>query len=234
MIRHYNNYDLMKSIAFILMVIDHIGYYFFPQFYFFRAIGRGSALIFALLFGVTNHKKNNKILIFALLTAVVIYYFERCIIPINILFNFYLAYFLLKPVENMYYNHVYLFNFILILLIPISFITNLFIEYGLFFVFLVFCGKLMAKEAKTLRDKSTAISILFLFFLYQVMNFGFGIINMLIVAAIFYIIFKNIYNFKIKDLEENKILLFISRHSLELYTIHILLFNIIFRLLLTL
>lgn len=229
MIRHFNNYDLMKSIAFLLMVIDHIGYFFFPQNFLLRAIGRGSAIIFALLFGLTEHKKNNKILLFAFLTLLVEYYFMGEILPLNILFNFYLTYFLLKPVENLYYNNNALFNFILILLIPLTFVLNNFIEYGLFFVFLVFCGKLFAKENKTTKDKITAAAIVILFYLYQILNFGFGLFNSILVAIIFVIIYKNVCNFKLIDLKENKVLLFISRHSLELYTAHILLFCIILR-----
>lgn len=229
MIRHFNNYDLMKSVAFFLMVIDHIGYFFFPQCFLLRAIGRGSAIIFALLFGLTNHKKNNRILLFAFLTSLVEYYFEGQLLPLNILFNFYLAYFLLKPVEDLYNNNNVLFNFILVLLIPLTFILNNFIEYGLFFVFLVFCGKLFAKENKTPKDKKTAIAIVTLFYLYQILNFGFSLFNSVVVAIIFIFIYKNMYNFKLIDLKENKLLLFISRYSLELYTAHILLFCIIFR-----
>lgn len=225
----FNNYDLLKSIAFLLMVVDHIGYYFFPQTVLFRAIGRGSAIIFALLFGITKHKKNNKILLYGALTAILFYFYGYSIFPLNILFNFYLSYFLLDYVENLYYNNNILFNIILILLIPISIISNIFIEYGLIITFLIFCGKLFSKENKTRKDKVTTILIFIIFFLYQVLNFSFDLFNSLIVGVIFFFIFKSMYNFKIKELKENKILLFISRYSLQLYTIHLLIFNIISR-----
>lgn len=227
--RAFNNYDLMKSIAFFAMVIDHIGYYFFPQVYLLRAIGRGSAIIFALLFGITKHKKNNKILLYAILTSLLLMFFENTIFPLNILFNFYLSYFLVDYLEDIYYNNNILFNILLILLIPMSIFLNIFLEYGIIFLFLVFCGRLFSKKEKTKKDKNTAIAIFALFFIYQVLNFGFGLINSLIVAVIFYLIFKNMYDFKIKNIKENKYLLFISRYSLQLYTIHLLIFNIVLR-----
>lgn len=232
MTRQFNNYDVAKSVAFLFMVIDHIGYYFFPQCLFLRALGRASAIIFALLFGITKHKKNEKILYYAFATALILYYFEGNTLPLNILFNFYLSYFLLEPVEHMYDNHKYLFNFILILLIPLSFMTNIIIEYGVFFTFLVFCGKLLAKENKTKRDRNTAIALFILYFVYQIINFAFRWYNCLIVAVLFILIFKNMYNFKLKDLPENRLLKFISRYSLQLYTLHLLLFSIIYRCLL--
>ena len=45
-----NKYDIFKNIAFITMIIDHIGYYFLPQLFFLRVIGRISAVIFAVLY----------------------------------------------------------------------------------------------------------------------------------------------------------------------------------------
>ena len=227
--RAFNNYDLMKSIAFFLMIIDHIGYYFFPQIYLFRAIGRGSAIIFALLFGITKHKRNNKILLYAVLTSLLLMFFENTIFPLNILFNFYLSYFLLDYLEDIYYNNNILFNLLLILLIPMSMFLNIFLEYGVTFLFLVFCGRLFSKKDKTKKDKNTTIAIFILFFIYQVLNFGFGLINTLIVGTIFYFIFKNMYNFKIKNVKENKYLLFISRYSLQLSKLHLLILNIILR-----
>ena len=229
MTRNFNNYDVLKSIAFLTMVIDHIGYYFFPQTFFIRAIGRASAIIFALLFGITKHKKNNRVLLYAFLTSAVLCFFGDGILPLNILYNFYLSYFLIDYLEDLYYNSNFIFNIILILLIPLSFITNIFIEYGLIFLFLVFCGRLFSKENKTKKDKTTVITIFIMYFLYQILNFGFGIINSLIVAIMFYFIFKNMYNFKIVEVKKNKLLFFMSRYSLQLYTIHLLILNILLR-----
>ena len=71
-LKKYGNlktYDIYKSLAFILMVIDHVGYYFLPSARLLRVIGRTSMIIFAVLHGFNRKKSsnNNRILIYAVL-----------------------------------------------------------------------------------------------------------------------------------------------------------------------
>ena len=48
-----NSHDWLKAIAITLMVVDHIGVYFFPEEYLFRFVGRFSFPIFFFLIGYT-------------------------------------------------------------------------------------------------------------------------------------------------------------------------------------
>lgn len=38
--REVTSYDLLKCAAVIIMVIDHVGFYFYPENLWFRAVGR--------------------------------------------------------------------------------------------------------------------------------------------------------------------------------------------------
>lgn len=46
-----NYYDLLKAIAILLMIVDHIGFFFFPEFTLLRVIGRISMPLFLFLVG---------------------------------------------------------------------------------------------------------------------------------------------------------------------------------------
>ena len=55
-----NSYDLLKAIAVITMIIDHLGAYFYPDFELLRVIGRLSYPLFAFCAGY-NQKYNFEI-----------------------------------------------------------------------------------------------------------------------------------------------------------------------------
>lgn len=226
-----NNYDLCKNIAFFTMVIDHIGYYFFTNCIYLRVIGRVSMLIFAILHGFNSNGKlklNDKILKFALLTQfLVMILLNQILFPLNILFSFYISYYLVDYIDNVYKKNQ-LFFYFLLLLLPLTILLNYVFEYGLYFFFIVFCGKIFSKTEKDKKDKVSTIVIFLIYFIYQVQHFSFNLIYSCILFLLFALIYIIFYNFKIEKIGiNNKILLFISRFSLELYFIHLLIFSLI-------
>lgn len=52
--RDLTSYDFLKAAAVIIMVIDHIGYYFYPDHFWFRAIGRIGFPIWFFLIGYAS------------------------------------------------------------------------------------------------------------------------------------------------------------------------------------
>lgn len=50
-------YDLLKALAVVLMVVDHIGYFFFPAEMWFRIVGRFSVPIWLFLIGHAQTRK---------------------------------------------------------------------------------------------------------------------------------------------------------------------------------
>lgn len=88
--------DLLKIIAIIAMVIDHVGIVFFPQFVFFRIIGRLAMPVFAL--GIadgyrhTSSLKNYLLKILAVgIVSQIPYALLLNVVELNILFLFILS-----------------------------------------------------------------------------------------------------------------------------------------------
>lgn len=89
--------DILKVIAMTTMLIDHIGYLFFPSMMIFRTVGRIAFPIFAYLIGVGyNHTSSLKkymlrIFLFALVTQIPYSFFNRSLTfepyNLNILFT---------------------------------------------------------------------------------------------------------------------------------------------------
>lgn len=54
--REITSYDLLKTFALLTMVIDHVGFYFFPEQAWLRVIGRTSAPVWFFLIGYANSR----------------------------------------------------------------------------------------------------------------------------------------------------------------------------------
>lgn len=86
------SYDLLKSLALILMVVDHIGYFFFPEETWFRVLGRMSVPIWFFLIGFANVRQvQPTIWIGAIAVMVSSYITGEYILPLNILFSLAIA-----------------------------------------------------------------------------------------------------------------------------------------------
>jgi hypothetical protein len=224
-----NSYDVYKNIAFFTMLIDHIGYFLFPRILTIRLIGRIAMIIFGILYGLSFKKEHNrsKILIFAIITFFINMY-EGSILPLNVLFNFYISGFLILELQNLYDKYYILFCVLLFLFLPVPliFMTNTFIEYGAAFIGLMMCGIIFKKDKKNIKDIISTILIFFLYLYYQRAGFRFNNWQSVVLAVFGVIIYWSLFNFRIKPIKINNkifknILIFISRSSLELYSLHI-------------
>lgn len=154
--------ELLKIVAIITMVIDHVGRIFYPDFFFLQIIGRLSFPLFAYLvvLGVESTKKPRRymfmLLIFALLSQVPYVYafqiqpFER----LNILFSLFLSaitiYFYIR--RN------------LMALIPLFLSIILMTEGSYYVVLTAVAMKLLKDNAKFGALTLFALNIQFLFF----------------------------------------------------------------------
>ena len=238
-----NGYDILKNIAFFTMVIDHIGYFLFPTFGLLRIIGRMSAPIFFLLFGYSyknNIKRDIMLLLFGFIVSIAMLLVDiNYIIPLfNILFSLCISGRCIEFLKEYYKKHFFLFiSSILLILIPLNFIFKYIFDYGFFAILMVFVGYLFKNSEKNKHFFSTTIFIMLSFCLDQINNFSsvlnnnsaiYGIILYLMYMVYLYYHFYNAkinltkqYNIRIKIFET--LLLFISRYSLFLYPVHIIL-----------
>ncbi len=232
--RKYNSYDVVKDIAFITMIIDHIGYYLMPKLLVLRLVGRISAVLYAIIFGVSEHKNMNKLFTFAILTTLFQMFTFGMIFPLNIFFNFFLSALMIDYIEMVYEKFPYVFFCLfLTLLLPLGILTDQVTEYGVFLVFFMFCGRVFIKDKKSKKDLLATIIIFILYFAYSTNNFKFSIIQSVILFIFLIFIYINMFDFKVKEIENVKcetFLLVISRYSMELFLVQTVIFSYLLKL----
>jgi hypothetical protein len=138
--------DILKSIAIVTMIIDHLGYFFFPQEQWMRAVGRCSAPIWFFFVGY-NYKISN-IFISKIFYIAIILFMAGCfstkinVLHVNVLFSMLIC----KQMLSYYVDEIKInLNFIeLLLLAFLSFVlyplTNSLFEYGTLGIYLAFWG----------------------------------------------------------------------------------------------
>jgi len=130
------SYDFLKALAIILMVADHIGFYFYPDDMWFRTFGRLSVPVWFFLIGYAKTRDIPRLVwVWAGLAVLSSLVAGQYLFPLNILFTLMAARWLIDAVMaragpgralRSYETLAGMF-FILLLL---SFPTGFFIEYG--------------------------------------------------------------------------------------------------------
>ncbi|MEM7616996.1 MAG: TraX family protein [Pseudomonadota bacterium] len=240
-------YDLLKSAAVILMVIDHLGYYFFPEQEWFRAFGRLCVPIWFFLIGFSNSRN----ICYKLFLAASIVEIAQIIfimpeifnaLPLNILFTIMVIrlvidYFIAKLEKD-----IGGFLLIIILIAVFNFIIGLIFEYGTLGLILAMFGYIVRHKEKYLTDHKSFVYIYYfitggVFIFYQQVIFNFTIIPLLFTISGVFLInfflmhkFQRIYRPNIEKYT-GKIfgycIRFTGRKTLDIYIIHVLVFSLI-------
>jgi hypothetical protein len=231
-----NKYDVLKSIAFLFMIIDHIGFFLLPQYIFIRVVGRVSMPIYVILFGMSCKKPDNLILLMSVMVIAMTKYFSNYFLPINLLLTMYLMSFLLDGAKNFYNSSKKIFIALLIILFPIVIITIYFIEYGLLILYLMLLGVFIKKDRWDVYDKITVATLYFITIVYYhytelMQNVPYLCLFFLYFSGLVYYLIKN-YKFlkntvTIKNKTLKNAILISSRYSLYLYVFHLLMFNLL-------
>lgn len=201
---------MLKSIAIITMLIDHIGLIFFPQFIIFRLVGRIAFPLFA--WGVANgYKKTRNVKKYALrilLLALIsqpIYFLVIEKSTLNICFGLFIGlisiYFLDKSMDKKI-NIIFL-----LIVLAIPFIVN--IEYGIYGVLSILLF-FISKNNLSLVIKQSLLS--FVFILLNSISF----FQILSLPAFFIINYFEKYDFKINRFFQYS---FYPLHLLVIYVI---------------
>ena len=125
------SYDLLKSLALILMLVDHIGYFFFPDESWFRVIGRLSVPIWFFLSGYANTRQVQSVIwIGALVVAFSTVVSGEYILPFNILISLAIARLWIDRIMAGALQSYESFAGMFFLLFFLSFPTMFLFEYG--------------------------------------------------------------------------------------------------------
>ncbi len=147
------SHDLLKSLALLLMIVDHVGYFFFPEESWFRVIGRLSVPIWFFLIGYADKRHvQSGIWIGALLIVLSTLFAGEFVFPLNILFMLALARLWVDRIMARALQSYEAFAGMFFLLFFLSFPTMLLFEYGTMGVMFTVFGYLRRhKEALTIK-----------------------------------------------------------------------------------
>jgi TraX protein len=224
-----NSHDIVKIVALALMVIDHIGFFIFPEQLTWRLWGRGAAPLFFFLLGYTSKLRHLGLLF---IYGGILSFYNSVVyhtLKINILLSFVMVFKCIDYIPYQKWNRYYaILGFIIA--VCADYWVNRVIEYGFSGVLFAYCGQMVKNHSPVFGIKRGCGFFILLclvsYFIQQELIFQFQIDDLtmsqlLIVAAGLWLV-MHYYQLKTFSYQGPGLapLLFISRFSLHFYFIH--------------
>lgn len=226
-----NYQDLLKTLAILTMIIDHIGLYLYPESMVMRVIGRTAMPVFCFFAGYNFHDKpKTKIIIWGVLLHVYTTIIFKHFITTNILIPIYLGqcyiYYFRKSITHLFYSgycHV-------IAMVILWYISGAIIDYGTLVIAIMILGFIAKQEPKNLKLCCfIAIFTIFTHSIFNVLAISFSDLNfsntnlnlniILLISTYILMIMKD-YSQKI-----SLNLKWISRNVLYIYCVQLVVFQ---------
>ena len=233
-----NLYDYLKILAILTMIVDHLGYYFFPEILWLRLIGRIAFPLFLFLVGFSgSYRWRWDLLIWGLLlwiAQLAFRYWQGSLdFSFNILISILVARLVLrffdqKPTATAFI----LINLFFLLLYPWFYEW---MDYGSLAIFFALWGYLAKHQYKNRAFIAYGVWIFLLFLIQTIGVFDFGfrsgklLMPMLLIGTVlllfssFSLLRKNNYPLRTHPWRDT-LVLFISKQALLIYVLHILIF----------
>lgn len=222
--RNSSNYqDLLKTLAVISMLIDHIGLYFFPELDLMRMIGRTSMPIFCFFAGYNFHGKPNLLILFL---GVLLYMAHTIIfwqfLTTNILIPIFLGqvyiYYFKNKLSNFYSSlpHV-------IITASLWTITWFIVDYGSLVITIMILGYIAKHDRPNLKLAALISTILSVLHTFEVFDSARHYIITVLLVSIFqyFLIIAKELEYPI-TFNVN----FISRNALLIYFTHLIIIEL--------
>ncbi len=237
--RNLTSYDFLKMAAVLLMIVDHLGFYFFPEQDWLRAIGRWCVPIWFFLVGYANSRSMNKELwISVLVLTVASIVAGQSIFPLNILATILIVRLTLNTLMDFAMenprNFWSLCAVMMVLILPTIFLF----EYGSEGFLLAMVGYLVRRKDKIsgwLIDLFMLFAFL-TFILAETVIFGFDRDMVILMSAGVIAVFIVLLYFQSEEFPKltrtlpvyvTKSIQLFGRHTLLIYVGHLVLFKII-------
>lgn len=233
------SYDLLKAFAVIIMVVDHMGAYFFPDELWLRAIGRLCVPAWLFLIGYANSRDLSfKLCAGAGVLIVANFVVGMPIFPWNILATIIVVRLLIDPVMSFVKRGEHYLWATTALLIPLSIVTYPLCEYGTLGLLISMFGYMVRHKGEFSKDQIFAfmVSVLIAFLLVQQVDFGFSILQFSAMAVGAALVCLTLLDFKAKTYPAltkklvfpvRWVLQFCGRKTLEIYVVHLLIFKLV-------
>jgi uncharacterized membrane protein len=244
--QNLTSYDLLKALALVLMIIDHIGFYFFTD-EIWRAIGRLSAPIWLFLIGYAKSRDlSPPIWIGAGLLLFSNFVVGQALLPLNMLVTMILMRLTIDPVMERLKHHPQALYPLIFVLFLLTFFTAMIFEYGAISLAIVMAGYLYRNPEFLPRAHGInhhtplAVAIIaglchnffqsYLFFPnFSLLEKGFVLVGLLAVMVAL-TRFKSVeypnLSARLPKIVSG-VLQLAGRRSLEIYVIHLILFKVL-------
>ncbi len=233
--RSLTSYDVLKSLAVVLMIIDHVGHFFYPEEMWFRVFGRMCVPIWFFLIGYANTKGVPLLyLLGGVLLALVNWVFLGNLLPLNIVLVLMLYRMIIDEVMARALKDYEGFFGVGLILVILAYPSLFVLEYGTFALFFVMFGYIMRHRAMI--DIKQWVFWLYFFgvsFGFVVMQGAFlptitGVQFAVMAAGVLGVMY-GLYQFKpmkFETISGAKIwpLQFFGRRTMEVYVLHFLTF----------
>lgn len=224
-----NYQDLLKTLALVAMMIDHLGLYFFPDIHELRIIGRYAMPLFGFFAGYNFKNQINLTILFvgSVLYIISTVFIFHTLMETNILISIFIGhvyiYLFREHLKN--FNKAYIHFVILACLWPL---TSKYIDYGTVIIAIMVIG--YVTKSKIINIRLSSFVVAFLSAIHSYANFDGYFTNidmcLVILVAAFIFITLNRANFETNIPVNIKI---ISRHTLFFYSIQLILIEFIWR-----
>lgn len=240
--KELTSYDLLKSLALILMICDHVGHHFYPDEMWFRVLGRLCLPIWFFLIGYANTTQLTKSLwIGGFIVAASAIISGQYLLPINILFTMLiLRHFRQATVLRAFHSPEALRGMFLIIAF-LYFPTQVVFEYGALAMLMVLFGFMIRHREAIEKHIEKKYLILYVFssFLLFFLTLGVALPSVsesqaLFMLTGFAISAVVLWNFKPLEFPKARtfmagsfisIFQFMGRRTLEIYVAHIIIFR---------
>lgn len=219
---------MIELVAVVSMIIDHVGFVFFPEMIIFQIIGRLSFPLYAYLIALGYSRTKNGIIYFfrVLVLAIVSqWFFNYLISPIKLNVCFTLSFSIISLIvfESNRINKVLkLFLYILILFLALL----LGCEYGSYGILLVLLFHLYIRNQHDKTYKIYAITSIILLIIVSMFVFSFSIIHLYSILSLPIILLtpKNIQKIKVNSIKHINYLVY-PLHLLIMFLIRFAIVN---------
>lgn len=228
-----NSHDLLKAIAIVLMVVDHIGHYFMPDLVVLRWIGRFSFPLFFFLIGYSTHYRfKGDVLIVMLAIVAQDFALHMRVFPINILGTVIATRAILSWVEHWRWSreNLIILAILSVLCFPLS---RLLVDYGAFGLLMALCGYFVRTRPFEPLTKGFLAVICLAYGGVETIIFGFPIVYTIGFIVGLVVLFWMLYHYRLqlfsRFTDTNPVahlIMLLSRYSLYIYAIHLMAFKL--------
>lgn len=203
-----NYYDLLKLLALVSMVIDHIGYFLLPEVTVLRALGRYAFPVFLFLVGYSgNWKIKPDIIVLAVFMAVVSWLTKHPVFPLNILVSIIVTRLIMQRFMESEGEVVSMKLMNLTVASLLFFIFSIYaVEYGTLNILFALCGLLKRQHPDSrITAWFIAATLVLHAVLLQTLAFSFPPLSALVMVAVLLAAGWQIMHFSVREVNTDRI-----------------------------